>query len=87
MWGNGYEGGNVFDAIPALLSSDIIKIKTTKAQRTLKIIDNRKGFDIANSTKGNGMFNMKKRAEMLKGALTVISTVGEGTTIQLSFKL
>jgi signal transduction histidine kinase len=54
---------------------------------TLKIRDNGKGFDMANTHKGNGMFNMKKRAEMLKGALTVVSTVGEGTTLQLRFKV
>jgi signal transduction histidine kinase len=30
---------------------------------------------------------MKKRAGLLKGALTVISTIGEGTTLQLSFKV
>jgi signal transduction histidine kinase len=30
---------------------------------------------------------MKKRAEMLKGALTVISTIGEGTSLRLSFKV
>ncbi len=66
------------------------RIKTqTKNQNTvtLKIIDNGKGFDVANTNKGNGMFNMKKRAEMLKGALTVVSAIGEGTTLQLSFKV
>lgn len=54
---------------------------------TLRIIDNGKGFDSANTNKGNGLFNMKKRAEMLKGALTVVSVIGEGTTLQLSFKV
>jgi signal transduction histidine kinase len=54
---------------------------------TLKITDNGKGFDMGNSNKGNGLFNMKKRAGLLKGALTVISTIGEGTTLQLSFKV
>lgn len=54
---------------------------------TLKIRDNGKGFDATNTNKGNGMFNMKKRAEMLKGTLTVTSTVGEGTTLQLRFRV
>ncbi|HVG12084.1 MAG TPA: triple tyrosine motif-containing protein [Flavisolibacter sp.] len=54
---------------------------------TLKIRDNGKGFDVANTNNGNGMFNMNKRAQMLKGALTVVSTVGEGTTLQLKFKV
>ncbi len=54
---------------------------------TLRINDNGKGFDTANTEKGNGMFTMKKRAETLKGTLTVSSTVGEGTAIQLRFKI
>ena len=54
---------------------------------TLKVIDNGKGFDTTNTNKGNGMFNMQKRAEMLKGMLTITSANGEGTTLQLSFKV
>ncbi|HSU51598.1 MAG TPA: two-component regulator propeller domain-containing protein [Segetibacter sp.] len=53
----------------------------------LKITDNGKGFDMANTNKGNGLLNMKKRAELLKGTLTVNSTAGEGTTVELSFKV
>lgn len=53
----------------------------------LKIRDNGKGFDVANTGKGNGMFNMNKRAKMLKGTLTVESTIGEGTSLQLTFKV
>ena len=64
-----------------------VEMKLNQNTVTLKIIDNGKGFDMANIAKGNGMFNMKKRAEMLKGALTVISSVGEGTTVNLSFKV
>jgi signal transduction histidine kinase len=64
-----------------------VEMKLIHNTVTLKIIDNGKGFDMDNIAKGNGMFNMKKRAQMLKGALTVVSTVGEGTTLQLSFKV
>jgi signal transduction histidine kinase len=53
----------------------------------LKIKDNGKGFDTSNMHKGDGLFNMRKRAEMLKGVLIVTSTVGEGTTLELSFKV
>ena len=53
---------------------------------TLIIRDNGKGFDVAN-TKGNGMFNMKRRAEFLNGTFQVNSKIGEGTTLQLSFKV
>ena len=54
---------------------------------TLIIRDNGKGFDVANTSTGNGMFNMKKRAEFLNGTLKVDSKIGEGTTLQLRFKV
>jgi signal transduction histidine kinase len=71
----------------AVCKSLWIEMKLHQNTVTLKIRDNGKGFDAAKTNNGNGMFNMKKRAEMLKGILTVVSTVGEGTTLQLSFKL
>jgi len=64
-----------------------VEMKLDQHMVTLKIRDNGRGFDMANTNKGNGLFNMKRRAEMLKGALTVTSTIGEGTTLQLSFKV
>jgi signal transduction histidine kinase len=64
-----------------------VEMKLHQNTVRLKIIDNGKGFDVANSTKGNGIFNMQKRAEMLKGALSIKSTIGEGTTLELSFKV
>ena len=64
-----------------------VEMKLNQHMITLKIRDNGKGFDMANTDKGNGLFNMKKRAEMLKGTLTLTSTIGEGTTLQLSFKV
>jgi ligand-binding sensor domain-containing protein/two-component sensor histidine kinase len=54
---------------------------------TLHIRDNGRGFDLANTRKGNGLFNMKKRAELLKGNLAIKSTAGEGTSVLLSFKV
>ncbi len=53
---------------------------------TLIIRDNGTGFDVTN-TKGNGLFNMRKRAEFLNGTFKVSSTMGEGTTLHLSFKV
>ncbi|GAB3715653.1 sensor histidine kinase [Flavobacterium koreense] len=47
---------------------------------TIKIIDDGIGFD-ATQTKGNGIGNMKKRAEELKGNLDISSIENKGTTI------
>jgi two-component sensor histidine kinase len=64
-----------------------IEMKLDHSKIILKIKDDGKGFNMAIANKGNGMMNMKRRAEMLKGALTVTSSDGEGTTLQLSFKV
>jgi signal transduction histidine kinase len=64
-----------------------IELKLNGNNVTLEIKDNGKGFDVANTTNGNGLFNMKKRAALLKGTLSVKSTVGEGTITQITFKV
>ncbi|MES2881393.1 MAG: two-component regulator propeller domain-containing protein [Bacteroidota bacterium] len=64
-----------------------VEMKLHQNTVTLKIIDDGKGFDVTNAKTGNGIFNMKKRAEMLGGILTIKSVVAEGTTYQLSFKV
>ncbi|MEO6305210.1 MAG: tetratricopeptide repeat protein [Bacteroidia bacterium] len=54
----------------------------------MKIKDNGKGFDLAkNNEKGNGLQNMKQRAQDLNGKLKVTSNPGRGTLIQLEFKI
>jgi two-component system sensor histidine kinase UhpB len=48
----------------------------------LSIIDDGKGFDIFESgEKGNGLGNMRLRAEQIQGDLTINSQVGQGTSI------
>jgi signal transduction histidine kinase len=51
----------------------------------LTVKDDGIGFNMNKQNQGNGLYNMQKRAEVLKGKLKIDSTVGEGATIQLSF--
>ncbi|HKR04909.1 MAG TPA: two-component regulator propeller domain-containing protein, partial [Bacteroidia bacterium] len=53
----------------------------------LHIKDDGIGFDIKNKSKGNGLINMQKRAEMLEGILNVSAEPGKGTTIELKFAI
>lgn len=53
---------------------------------TLLIKDDGIGFNMA-ETKGNGLINMKKRAEEINGILTIDSSPGKGTSVQLKFDL
>ncbi len=61
----------------------LFSITEERGHLTMLIRDNGKGFDATQTTQGNGLKNMKKRAEEIRGHLWVDSALGEGTTIQL----
>ncbi len=54
-------------------------------------MDNGVGFDIHNARfsneGGNGIMNMKKRAEVLKGKLLITSDQSQGTLVQLEIPI
>jgi two-component system, NarL family, sensor histidine kinase UhpB len=61
---------------------------TQKGKYTeMSIRDNGKGFDTDKLSNGNGMSSLKKRAEELKGSLTITSKENEGTLVELKFKI
>ena len=57
-------------------------IKSEKDHMTMLIRDNGKGFDQNKLTEGNGLKNMKKRADEIGGILLIESLPGGGTSIQ-----
>lgn len=61
-----------------------IRIHPADKELQLGISDNGKGFDMHTQAKGNGLGNMQVRAEELKGKLSISSTPGQGTTVNLS---
>ncbi|MBO0947571.1 ATP-binding protein [Fibrella forsythiae] len=63
-------------------------LQRTQTGLLLQIQDDGRGFDpqqpaYQNPGGGNGLINMQKRATTLGGELTVISRIGEGTTVRL----
>ena len=52
----------------------------------LRIRDDGKGFDLEHEVYGNGLINMQKRAEAMKGNLDIQSEPGKGTKVELSFR-
>jgi two-component system, NarL family, sensor histidine kinase UhpB len=58
-------------------------ITRDKNHLTMLIRDNGKGFDAEKESSGNGLKNMKKRAEEIRAKLLIESYAGNGTTIQL----
>jgi signal transduction histidine kinase len=59
-------------------------INAEKNNLTMMIRDNGKGFDVNTVSEGNGLKNMKKRAQEIGASLVIDSFPGIGTTIQLS---
>jgi ligand-binding sensor domain-containing protein/two-component sensor histidine kinase len=62
-----------------------ITLKKDNSSVILTVKDDGVGFITNNQNQGNGLYNMQKRAEVLKGKLTINSAVGKGTMIQLIF--
>lgn len=60
-----------------------IKIDSTGKEVLVNIHDNGTGFVEAEITPGNGLYNMRKRAEELGGSLEIHSEIGSGTSILL----
>ena len=53
----------------------------------LTVIDNGKGFDMNQTTKGIGLKNMSNRARAVKAELNIYSLPEQGTTIQCRFEV
>ncbi|MEP7323897.1 MAG: triple tyrosine motif-containing protein, partial [Saprospiraceae bacterium] len=71
----------------ALGSEVRITMKVNQDDVMLSIKDNGVGFDTKTINSGNGLINLRTRANALKGQLQVQSMPGEGTEIILKFKV
>ena len=59
-----------------------VSIKKMEEHICLQVADNGKGFDeTAEKVKGDGLSNMQKRTEELKGIFEITSTPGRGSTV------
>ncbi|HEX9151566.1 MAG TPA: ATP-binding protein, partial [Flavobacterium sp.] len=59
-------------------------ISSHKQRLLLSVHDNGIGFDVSKADGGNGLSNMQKRAETLKGRVSVQSKPGKGTHVMLN---
>jgi signal transduction histidine kinase len=60
-----------------------IEIRVAKSLLVMRIADTGIGFDPVENESGNGLSNMRKRAESLRGKLNIHSELNKGTTITL----
>jgi signal transduction histidine kinase len=64
-----------------------IEITVHAHRLVMQIKDNGIGFDVQEADSGNGLTNMRKRAESLRGHLTIDSVPGIGTKVRLEAPL
>ena len=64
----------------------IINVNTDAQILRVDLSDDGKGFDIENANMGNGVNNIKKRAKMINGNVSINSEIGKGTSISFSGK-
>ena len=62
-------------------------ISGNKIKLIMLIRDNGKGFDVNKESQGNGLKNMKKRAQEIGANLLIESEIGTGTTLQFILNL
>ena len=64
-----------------------LNLHYSKADLILKISDNGIGFDMQDFNEGQGLINIKKRTEQLKGFFNVESILSQGTFITINIPL
>lgn len=64
-----------------------VRVLTDHQTIHLEVNDNGKGFDQSNMQFGNGLENMKQRAEKWKAILQIVSDPGNGTCIVMDMKV
>jgi two-component system, NarL family, sensor histidine kinase UhpB len=63
-----------------------ISLTSENGMIKLSVRDNGTGFNVAQTSKGNGLLNMKARAEEMKAQLKIESEKGSGTNVELILK-
>jgi hypothetical protein len=58
-------------------------MKLKQNQISLSITDNGKGFDTNSEKSGNGLLNMKRRAQLINAQFSLKSSLNSGTQIEL----
>ena len=88
---------NIFYAIQEAIHNGVkhgdcleigLKIEISQHSMEITVQDNGKGFDqVKSGSGGNGLLNMRKRAEELGGSFEITSSPGEGTRVLFKFIL
>ncbi|HEY8754867.1 MAG TPA: sensor histidine kinase [Candidatus Dormibacteraeota bacterium] len=63
-------------------STVVVRLREEADRLAFAVEDDGCGFDIATVSRGSGLTNMEDRLDALGGALRVVSSIGEGTSLQ-----
>ncbi len=89
------KGMNIYRTIQEAINNAMKYAACTKINVTAKfennilkivILDNGKGFDVANSEQGNGLQNMKKRMDEINADFEIKSELNSGTSVIITIK-
>ncbi len=64
-----------------------LSISATNGNATIELTDDGKGFDLNAESDGEGLKNMKNRAEAIQSELKILSELEKGTSIRLKINL
>ena len=59
-----------------------MRLREDGDQLSVEVADDGCGFDVAATSRGNGLTNMEDRLDALGGTLHIASSPGEGTTLR-----
>lgn len=64
-----------------------LRINSKEKKAIIELSDDGKGFEVSNGASGEGLKNMKNRAEAIQSNLKIRSETGKGTSIRLEINL
>ena len=68
-------------------SSVCILAEYTGGLLKIEVVDDGQGFDTHQAPRGNGLLNMQKRTDAMRGKLCIASSPGKGTRLSLAVQI
>jgi signal transduction histidine kinase len=67
----------------AQASRAVVRLREDGDKLSVEVLDDGRGFDVASTSRGNGLTNMEDRLDALGGTLYIVSSPGSGTTLRV----
>jgi signal transduction histidine kinase len=67
----------------AQASRAVVRLREDGDKLSVEVADDGRGFDVASTSRGNGLTNMEDHLDALGGTLHIVSSPGSGTTLRV----